>query len=271
MKYKTFVINLERSPERLRFMKEQFVQLAMAFEIQKAIDGSTYDFKDEFDEALSRKHNGGRLMTQGEIGCALSHKKTLERVLAEDLDYALIMEDDVELSPQFKKILEQELARRERGETTWEYLSFNYPSVGWKSIALWSFLFFYMMKDNRKNPMYWLKLPVYMIKFLAVVVFSLAEGAREWIYRKLYAHGKPARFYRPLYLAGCYLVTPEGAQKLLKVNQKLTYAADRVQNVARIQEGLRFYAFVPLVARQKRETFESILNNRHFNKKIISY
>ncbi len=261
---------MKKNPERLDFMANQFQKLGMDFTIQEGIDGSAYHFE-EYNAGPRGRRNDGIFMTAGIKGCALSHKMALEKMIADNLDYALVMEDDVELSDNFKKIMGWEMEKRERGETSWEYLSFNYPSVGMKSVYLWLFLFSEMMKKNRKKAIYWIKLPVYFLKFIGITIMYSFEKLREMLYKRIYLYGKPAKFYRPLYLAGCYLITKEGAEKIVALNSKLMYAADEVPNIARTKKLLKFYAFVPLVARQKRETFPSELNNEHFGKKVISY
>ena len=90
-------------------------------------------------------------------------------------------------------------------------------------------------------------------------MFSIIEGLRDRFYRKLYTYGKPARFYRPLYLAGCYLATKEGIKKLLATQEKLIYPADRIQNIARIKKGLKLFHFVPIIVKQRRDKFESTM------------
>ncbi len=270
MKFRTYIINLARSPERRMFMEQQFKDLTMEFNIIDAVEGKSYDFADCYDEILWRVHNG-KPGTPGEKGCALSHRIALQRMLDEELDYALILEDDIELYPHFKEIVESELKLRESGKTHWEYLSFNYPSVGWKSIHLWLFMFFNMAKVKKTDFSFVLKLPIYFLKFIAVSAIYLLEGARETLYARIFPLGKAARFYRSLYLAGCYIVTKEGAKKLISLNTPLSYTADALPNEAKKQKGLNFMAHVPLAARQKREEFESLLYNEHFGKKVISY
>ena len=71
--------------------------------------------------------------------------------------------------------------------------------------------------------------------------------------------GKPAHFYRPMYLAGCYLVTREGIKKLLDIQNKIIYPADAIQNVARITKGLRLFHYVPLLAKQRRDKLASTM------------
>lgn len=269
--FKAFVINLDRNPERLAFMKNQLDLLSISFERFKAVDGKTFDFTGICDGVLFKKNNNGETMTKGEKGCALSHKMVLESFLASKEPYALVIEDDVELDQNFDKILQQELRKRKEKRTNWEYLSFNYPATGWKNIVLWLYLFSNMMLDNKTKLSYWIKLPLYVIKFVAVVFISLLEGLRELLYKKLYRYGKASYFFRPLYLAGCYLVTREGAKKLVELNRGLKYTADGLPQVARIKKNLRFMAFVPRTARQKREVFKSELNEKLTSTTIISY
>lgn len=271
MKYTTILINLDKNPERLLFMKEQYEKLGMHFERISATDGKTFDLHEEYDEELFKKNNKGRILTLGEQGCAHSHKRALQSFLQRDLDYALIMEDDIELTDNFKQIFEQELLKRDKNSTSWEYLSFNYPAVGWKSIALWLYLYFHLMKKNKKNISFWIRTPLYAIKFFFISIIYTLEGIREYIYRRIFTHGKASYFFRPLYLAGCYVVTREGAKKIVELNEKLSYAADGVAQTARVKKKLRFYAFVPRAARQKRETFPSTLNSELPYTKIISY
>lgn len=271
MNYKTYLINLKESKDRLEYMSHQLSALNMNFEIQEGVDGKTFDFSGIYDEAECVRLNG-KPHTRAEKGCSLSHRRALDKFLANpEAEYALILEDDVALPESFKEIIDQEIKKRTRGITKWEYLSFNYPSVGWKSVSLWLFLFFYLMKDNKTSLLQWIKLPIYLFKFIIIVVLSFFEGVRELIYKRIYKYGKPAHFYRPLYLAGCYLINRSGAQKLVELNAKLSYAADRVPNIARIKKNLKHYAFVPLIVRQRRDKFESTMNNRFFSRKFIEY
>lgn len=257
MKFKVFLINMKKSSERLEFMSNQLKNHDIPFEIQEGVDGKTHDFKNVYEETLSLKLNGSPLAPV-EKGCALSHKLILEKAIAQKLDYVLILEDDVELPLNFKNILDEELKKRESKKTKWEYLSFNYPTVGLKFVKLWLFLLQEQFKKKTiTNP--YLKIPFYAIKFIGIVIFSTIEGMRDILYKKIYQYGKPTHFYRPIFLAGCYLVNREGVKKLLSVQEKLIYPADRIQNIARIKKGLKLFHYVPLVAKQRRDKFESTM------------
>lgn len=255
---------MEKSAERRVFMTDQLTAQKIDFEICKAVDGNMYDFTNVYNESLALLVNGKNLAL-AEKGCALSHRIALEKALRENLDYALILEDDVELPSFFKNALEQEIKKRILGETSWDYLAFNYPTVGIKYIRLWLFLYFDTLSRN-KNIIQLLKTPFYFIKFLLIAIFSIFEGLRDSLYHKLYEYGKPARFYRPMYLAGCYLITREGVKKILSVSDKIIYAADRVQNIAQTKKKLKLFHFVPLIVKQRRDKFESTMN---VNKKYI--
>jgi GR25 family glycosyltransferase involved in LPS biosynthesis len=257
MTCRIFVINMKKSTERLAFMSEQLGRLGLSFEVQVGVDGKTHDFSDVYDEELSQRLNGTPLALV-EKGCALSHRLILERVVSEHIPYTLILEDDVELPLHFKDALTQELKKQKEGQASWEYLAFNYPTVGWKFVKLWLFL---LGEQFRKRPSValYVKLPVFFIKFLGILTISVFEGLRDRLYKKIYPVGAPVKFYRPMYLAGCYLVTEEGAKKLLEVQTKLIYPADRIQNIARVTKGLKLFWFVPLLVKQRRDKFESTM------------
>ncbi len=91
-------------------------------------------------------------------------------------------------------------------------------------------------------------------KFLYIVPLSLLEGTRNQ-----YKRDKPGPviFLRPMYLAGAYIITLSGAQKLLELSQPVVYPADRVQNQARIKKGLIFRCYAPLVVFQQNKEFGS--------------
>lgn len=103
---KAFVINLERSTTRRAFMKQQLDKQGIEFEFIKAVDGAT--LTDEylaevcnFEELEKRPH----IMRKGMYGCILSHYEIYQRIVAENLPYALVLEDDIVVQPKFKDTL----------------------------------------------------------------------------------------------------------------------------------------------------------------------
>lgn len=96
-----FVINLDRSPERLEHITPLAKELNWPTRRIQAVDANSLT-QETIDAVLDEERfyqYRGRMPKTGEIGCALSHQKALSAFLETDLEYALILEDDVEFSP----------------------------------------------------------------------------------------------------------------------------------------------------------------------------
>jgi glycosyl transferase family 25 len=92
---RVFLINLDRSPERLAFMQAQFDRLGITVERIAAVDGASVPawLRDEF--------GGAHQLTPGEVGCYASHLLVAQRVVAEGLPFAIVLEDDATLDDAF--------------------------------------------------------------------------------------------------------------------------------------------------------------------------
>lgn len=101
-----FVINLDRSPNRLALVREQLTSLGLAWERVPAVDGSTLSLPDHRivdEKAFKWRHHA--LLRRGEIGCYLSHRIAINRFLASRAAAGVILEDDVDLSADFAAAL----------------------------------------------------------------------------------------------------------------------------------------------------------------------
>ena len=103
---KIFVINLERSTTRRAFMKQQLDAQQLDYEFIKAVDGAvlTEEYLAQvcnFEELGKYPHQ----LRRGVYGCQLSHYNVYQKIVADDLPYALIMEDDVTVDPSFSVVL----------------------------------------------------------------------------------------------------------------------------------------------------------------------
>lgn len=99
---KIFVISLTSSVSRRTSIRNQFDCINIPFEFVDAVDGRGYTEEDlrkytDFERVMAQRN----WLSNGAVGCALSHLKVYERILAENLDYALVLEDDVLLKPDF--------------------------------------------------------------------------------------------------------------------------------------------------------------------------
>ena len=108
MKLRGFLINLERNGLRLEKAAKQLAALGIDFERFPAVDGralSTEQRRSHVAEFRSRMARLNRL-TPGEVGCALSHMFVLKKMIDEQIEAAVIFEDDVVLSKAFSDALD---------------------------------------------------------------------------------------------------------------------------------------------------------------------
>lgn len=102
----TLVINLDRSPQRLATTAEQLDGLGIPWERLPAAEGRLFSLEDtelvDLPE-FGRRH--GKTPLHGELGCYLSHVWAMQRFLQTDCPYALILEDDVQISSRLPEVL----------------------------------------------------------------------------------------------------------------------------------------------------------------------
>lgn len=98
---KAYLINLDRSPERLKHMQQQFDKADLEFVRVAAVDGK----KLSDDEVAGIKRNPGwqKPLNRTELGCFLSHRKCWEKLVLSGEPYAAIFEDDVKFSGNAKQ------------------------------------------------------------------------------------------------------------------------------------------------------------------------
>lgn len=108
MREKAYIIHLERAVGRREQVDRIVKTCPMSAEIVHAVDGSAMS-----DDEVSRIYVKNQLqptypfaLRGGEIGCFLSHRKCWRRMIDEELDAALILEDDIEVDqPVFDRAL----------------------------------------------------------------------------------------------------------------------------------------------------------------------
>jgi glycosyl transferase family 25 len=116
----TWVINLKRSPERRRYITAHLHELGLPFELIEAVDGRNLTPED-----LAAVYGAERAITcirrelaPGEVGCCLSHLKLYRRMVDENIDEALILEDDVMIQPDFFEIINRKTGFSRRRPAT---------------------------------------------------------------------------------------------------------------------------------------------------------
>lgn len=95
-----FLINLDRSPQRLANSVSQFNTYQLPFTRIKATDGANLSQREidkHYCNVLNKK-NYHYPLSKGQIGCYISHRKAWQAIVDQKLDYALIFEDDFTLT-----------------------------------------------------------------------------------------------------------------------------------------------------------------------------
>lgn len=107
LSYKVFVINLARSPERLAKIALQLDAIGIPFDRIDALDGK--ELSDDFIDSVSPAHIVSkryyRALSRAEVACSLSHKRAWQQIIDQNLDFAIVLEDDVELLENFSAVL----------------------------------------------------------------------------------------------------------------------------------------------------------------------
>ncbi|MBS1175556.1 MAG: hypothetical protein H6R05_1687 [Burkholderiaceae bacterium] len=101
-----YVINLDRSPDRLNNMEARLANMPFEWQRISAVDGSLLPelLSSEVDERnYERCH--GKPIARAEVGCYLSHIRALKVFLQSANEYALILEDDAFPADDFPQVL----------------------------------------------------------------------------------------------------------------------------------------------------------------------
>ncbi|MDB4117659.1 glycosyltransferase family 25 protein [Amylibacter sp.] len=103
-----YLINLDCADQRLLSAEAEINSARLKYERLSAIDGSKLlrHQEDQYDEALAYKKYG-RSLSGGEIGCYLSHLNAVNLFLQTDLEYCLVLEDDIKLHSEFNSVLHE--------------------------------------------------------------------------------------------------------------------------------------------------------------------
>ena len=118
------LINLDRSTDRLERSAGLLSSYDIAFHRVPAVDGRELSVE-TLSKILAPDYSAYyKVLTASEVGCYLSHKKCWQYVIDQDLDYAVILEDDFSVSQDVLKLKEYIAAITE----PWDYIKLmEYP------------------------------------------------------------------------------------------------------------------------------------------------
>ncbi len=130
-----YVISLTRSVGRREKIAKQFNSLGIPFEIFNAVDGKELDMSQIADRIDDQNvWRRGVELQAGEIGCYLSHESVWQKIVAEKISCAIILEDDAILSDDFSDIFNALPNINYRWEIV--RLSASFPSKVLRSVPL---------------------------------------------------------------------------------------------------------------------------------------
>ena len=138
-----FVISLPASVDRRAHMRKILDPLPLQYEFVDGVDGkqlSAEELNQVYDEKTAEIYCGRGLCLE-EIGCYMSHVKAYEMISQRNISEALILEDDVYLSPDLIPFLE----RRDRLPKNWRLVHITQES----SDVVWHRKFYHIYKNYK--------------------------------------------------------------------------------------------------------------------------
>ena len=126
MNYTIFVINLQRSIARWESISDNLSALGLSYERVEAIDGTelSESYVNRISPEKQCRRNYYRTLNRGEIGVALSHEYCWLKIRQRQLDFAIILEDDILATPEVHDVIET-ITLLQPG--SWDYLKL-FPS-----------------------------------------------------------------------------------------------------------------------------------------------
>jgi len=116
-----FVINLEKSADRRTAMAARLDPLHIDYTFFKAVNGHALDIDNlpAYDKTRRRLYFG-RDLTKGEIGCLLSHRAVYQHMVDNNIERAIVFEDDVFVEPTFPQLIREIL----QSPVKWDMIRF---------------------------------------------------------------------------------------------------------------------------------------------------
>lgn len=99
-KISVFVISLARAPERRATISRHLTDLGIEYRLIDAVDGKAMS-----SSQITEIVTPGKEMHPGTVGCYLSHINVYQIIRDENIEVALVLEDDARLNPRVRKLL----------------------------------------------------------------------------------------------------------------------------------------------------------------------
>uniref|UniRef100_A0A671WZ29 Cerebral endothelial cell adhesion molecule n=1 Tax=Sparus aurata TaxID=8175 RepID=A0A671WZ29_SPAAU len=122
-----YLVNLRRRPDRRDRMLFSLNELEIDVKVVDAVDGNALnssDIKVLGVDLLPGYYDpfSGRTLTKGEVGCFLSHFFIWKEMVDQQMDKALVFEDDVRFQANFKRRVLRLMEEVEQAELDWDLI-----------------------------------------------------------------------------------------------------------------------------------------------------
>lgn len=101
---KSYLINLDKDEERLKFFTSSFNRLGLEFERIPAVDGRLFS-EEDFQAFLKERPRSNKTWLRGQMGCFLSHYNAWQKIAQGSDRFYAVFEDDIHMSDDLKSIL----------------------------------------------------------------------------------------------------------------------------------------------------------------------
>lgn len=240
MKFGVFVISLDRSLDRRISCTKNLTEIGISPIIFSATDGNNLTEEDlscvqnnqinEIHLALNRKVTIDHKLEPREIGCSLSHLKLYKKIIQENYDFALILEDDAILTKNINELI----SFLQKNTFNWDVIQLSNDS-GIRSA-------FYSKKESFNNE-----------------VFLKQEGFGSHILDSIFNR---RRF---CWLTSSYFITAKACQRLIDIGYPVRFTADvLLGHVA--SNRLKMFRAHPNIFVESVDSFESTIRDRNVMK-----
>ena len=105
-KWKIFLINLDRSTDRLDACGHELQRLKLDYERIQAVDGLALSDEEVSQVYSVKKSDYQKTLSKTELACYLSHQKVFHEIKKQKLNFAVVLEDDFLINESFLSAIE---------------------------------------------------------------------------------------------------------------------------------------------------------------------
>ena len=121
-----WIINLKRSKDRRQHMENLMNKYNLKYEFIEGVDADQLS-KEELKKYLSPikpLFKIGRFLTPGDVGCTLAHMKCWKKMQEENIEEAVVLEDDIFFNEKFAEFVKL----KHKFPSDWEFINFSTPA-----------------------------------------------------------------------------------------------------------------------------------------------